>query len=88
MINLDTQLTWVMEAVVKELRRAYKLYPDWPADPVTAAAIVVEEAGELIQSALDVHWHGLTGEDANMIDEAIQTAAMAVRFVMEHTKNG
>ena len=76
---------YVISAVMHELHQAYKQYPEWPVEPITAAGIVVEEAGELMQSALDVHWHGLKGEEDNMIDEAIQTAAMAIRFVVEHT---
>lgn len=76
---------FAIDAVLFELKNAVRRYPVWPDDPVTASAIVAEEAGELIQAALDVHWHKQAHKEDNMIDEAIQTAAMAIRFIVEYT---
>ena len=66
--------------VLVELKRAERLYPDWPTDEVHAAAIVAEEAGELIQAALQLYYE--TGSTEAMRAEAIQTAAMALRFII------
>jgi hypothetical protein len=70
--------------VMAELCRAEKIYPAWPDDPVLAAAVVGEEAGELLQSANNSRWHG--GDHAAMRTEAIQTAAMAIRFLIHEYK--
>jgi len=70
----------VIKEIITELERAEKIYPAWPNDPVLAAAVVVEEAGELLQAANNARWHHGSHED--MREEAVQTAAMAVRFLL------
>ena len=69
-----------IEKVVEEFDRASKMWPGWPSDPVHAAAVVVEEAGELMQDALDL-CYGKKNE-AHMANEAAQVAASAIRFLM------
>ena len=68
-----------------ELESAKSRYPWWPTDVIHAGAIVAEEAGELTQATLDhVYAHlNHNGKDtvARMRKEAIQTAAMAIRFL-------
>jgi NTP pyrophosphatase (non-canonical NTP hydrolase) len=67
------------EAIKAELARAEEKWPEWPEDPVHAAAVVVEEAGELMRASLRY-----TYEDKHMVemvDEAVQVGAMAVRFI-------
>lgn len=72
----------VMAKVFLELVNAVSLHPSWPTDPVHAAAIVAEESGELVQASLQsVYEPHKSGLD-NARQEAIQTAAMAVRFVI------
>lgn len=73
--------------IKQELSRAEKIHPVWPDDKIHAAAVVSEESGELIQSALDFTYsHGNLKKrnDAykNMKVEAIQTGAMAIRFLI------
>ena len=66
-------------AILQELYDAKKKFPWWPRDPVHAAAIVAEEAGELVQAALQA-----TYEDGDMTavsKEAVQVGAMAIRFL-------
>lgn len=70
----------VFADVAAEVLRAEKKHPGWPSDAVHAAAIVGEEAGELLQAALQWHYEG--GNLASMRKEAVQTAAMAVRFLI------
>lgn len=81
----------ILAAVRAEIERATARWPGWPDDPVHAAAIVAEEAGELVQASIDFSYSlpdcAITGRNrrrvayANMRTEAIQTAAMAIRFL-------
>ena len=57
--------------IFSEVERAEKLHPDWPTSPIHQAAIVTEEAGELLQASLN----------KAMITEAIHTAATVIRFL-------
>lgn len=68
-----------MVAILEELDRAERLHPRWPTDPVHAAAILAEEAGEVIQAANNLKWHGGRVEDVEK--EAIQTGAMVLRLL-------
>lgn len=69
----------IVESILNELENAKRKWPDWVSDPVHAAAIVSEEAGELMQAALDYSYS--EGATKDMIKEAIQTGAMAIRFL-------
>ena len=72
--------------IKNELKRARKLYPKYPADCIHRAAIIAEEAGELVQAANDHRYPAgnRNGDDAfiRMQIEAVQTAAMCIRFLM------
>lgn len=72
--------TEVVEAILRELEKARRKFPMWPVYSVHAAAIVCEESGELIRAALQHSDEG--GELAACDKEAIQTAAMCVRFLL------
>ena len=77
----------IIGLVMTEIDRAEKLHPVWPTDPVKAAAIPVEEAGELLKAAND---HGeKRASPREMIAEAVHTAASAIRFLknMEEQNN-
>jgi hypothetical protein len=65
--------------ILTELEYACEQHPGWPADPVHQAAIVAEESGELVQAVLQHVYEPHKG--GNPIKEAVQTAAMAVRFM-------
>jgi len=69
----------VLIRVLAELERAEKLHPDWPRNPIHAGAVVAEEAGELIQAALNAAEKKASRH--LMMTEAVQTAAMALRFL-------
>lgn len=56
-----------------------KIHPGFPEDPIHAAAIVAEENGELQQAVLQWVYEG--GRETAVYEEAIQTAAMALRFL-------
>lgn len=70
-----------LAAVKQELESATTKFPTWSTDPLHAVAVVGEEAGELTKAVLQVVYepHKSTIDDVRT--EAIQTAAMAIRFV-------
>jgi len=72
----------IIDTVFDELWRASEAFPDWPEDYVHAAAIVSEEAGELLQAANNLVHEQKPSSVRDMKKEAIQTAAMAVRFII------
>jgi Lar family restriction alleviation protein len=67
--------------VVAEVGRAMNKFPTWPTDPLHAAAVVAEEAGELHKAALQHTYEPHKSSLADVREEAIQTAAMALRFL-------
>lgn len=71
----------VVQVILHELDHAEKKFPGWPNDPVHAAAIVAEEAGELIRASLQFTYE--EGLVTDMYDEAIQVGAMAIRFIQD-----
>mgnify|MGYP001251286183 FL=1 len=73
----------IWQQIGLELQRAKKEHPNWPDHVVAQAAIVSEEAGELLKEALQMKYEktdAATSIEA-MKQEAIQTAAMAIRFL-------
>lgn len=71
--------TEALRLVSAELKRARKLHPIWPTDTIHAAAIVGEEAGELVRAALNHRYASGTLDACDV--EAIQTAATCIRFL-------
>lgn len=65
--------------VDQEVMRASALHPTWPTDPIHAAAIVAEEAGEAVRAALRLTYEGGSAEELRT--ELIQTAATAIRAI-------
>jgi len=75
-----------IELITDELLKAQEKHPNWPTDKIHCAAILGEEAGELLQSSIDYEYAGNSfskrTHHENMIIEAAQTGAMAIRFLM------
>lgn len=75
-----------LELILKELQRAEGIHPLFPPlrpnDPVYACAIINEEAGELTQAVNNFVMEG-KGSMNDIRKEAVQTGAMALRFLME-----
>jgi len=63
-----------------EFARAIMIHPDWPDDVIHQVAIMIEEAGETMQAALNYKYHG--GEKEKIKEELIQTAAMCLRCLV------
>lgn len=68
--------------VVAELHRAVAKFPEWPIDPLHAAAIVGEEAGEFTRAVLQCMYEPDKAEPDDVRTEACQTAAMCIRFLL------
>ncbi|MBK8225272.1 MAG: hypothetical protein IPK73_30025 [Candidatus Obscuribacter sp.] len=71
-----------IEDVQAELKRAATKFPTWPTDPIHALAVLGEEYGELTKAILQHTYepHKSTLDDVR--NEAVQTAAMAIRLLM------
>ena len=71
----------IIASILAELERAEAKFPKWPTDWIHAAAIVAEEAGELTRASLKLTYEDRTLSFHDLETEAIQTAAMAIRFL-------
>ena len=67
--------------VVTELERATRKFPTWPDDPLHALAVLGEEFGELTKEVVQLTYEPEKTTPEALRKEAIQTAAMALRFV-------
>ena len=74
-------IDWIDE-VCTELDRATEKFPTWPSDPFHALAVLGEEYGELNQAVLQFTYEPGKATMADIKAEAVQTAAMAARFLM------
>ena len=72
----------VIDLVVDEVEKATEKFPTWPTDPIHAFAVLGEEHGELNKAILQAVYEPDKSTPKNVKDEAIQTAAMAIRFLM------
>ncbi|MEJ1438485.1 MAG: hypothetical protein RPU61_14450 [Candidatus Sedimenticola sp. (ex Thyasira tokunagai)] len=68
--------------VMEELDRATTKFPTWPTDPLHALAVLGEEYGELNKAMLQLTYEPHKTNAADVREEAIQTAAMALRLAM------
>lgn len=72
----------VVTHMLDELFRALLKFPAWPVDPLHAAAIVAEEAGELHKAVLQKVYEPGKSTTADIHAEAVQVGAMAIRFIL------
>ena len=82
--NTMTAAEKVSAEIQAEIDRAVRKFPTWPTDPLHAMAVLGEEYGELNKAVLQLTYEPQkTGSSLQEVrNEAIQTAAMAFRFVM------
>lgn len=71
----------IQDQIFRELHAAKQKFPAWPTDPLHALAILGEEFGELSKTVLQMTYEPHKTSLAEVKNEAIQTAAMAVRFL-------
>lgn len=72
----------VIAEVEAEIARAVVKFPTWPTRIIDAGNVVSEEAGELAKACLQVTYEPHKETLAGVRMEAVQTAAMAIRFLL------
>ena len=72
----------IIKSIEAEVARATRKFPTWPTDPIHAANVVMEEAGELAKAVLEHTYEPHKSSLDDVRAEATETAAMAVRFLM------
>lgn len=70
------------DVVEQELCSATTKFPFWPSDPLHALAVLGEEYGELNQAILQLMYEPEKSSLDHVKEEAVQTAAMAIRLLM------
>lgn len=80
-LRKDADIPEVAADVLAEVTRAIKKFPTWPTDPLHAVAVLGEEFGELTKAVLQSVYEPHNSTPADARAEAIQTAAMALRFL-------
>lgn len=71
----------VIEEVQAEMQRAVAKFPTWPTDPLHAVGVLNEEVGELNRAVLQAVYEPEPDSLRAVREEAIQSAAMALRFL-------
>lgn len=72
----------VLDEVMAEVARATRKFPTWPTDPLHALAVLGEEFGELTKAMVQFTYEPHKTTRMEVREEAIQTAAMALRLAM------
>ena len=72
--------------IFAELARAELKHPGWPEDPFIGLAIITEELGETAQAIIEARYRNAPQE--RVYEEAVQVAAMALRFLFNLQKGG
>ena len=82
-MNEQSRVLGIWIDVWEEVTRAQRIFPWWPEDVAHGAAIVVEEAGEILKDANSIRWtqKGVTPKELRI--ELIQTMAMCMRMLLE-----
>lgn len=85
----DKELEAIVAQILLEVSRAVKKHPQFPEDLIHGAAIVGEEAGELLRACLllkyetdEKNYPAFVEAGAGVYSEAVQTAASAIRFLL------
>lgn len=72
----------IISKVTTEIDHAFRKFPTWPNDPPHALAVLGEEYGELNKAVLQATYEPEKSNPDNVREQAIQTAAMALRFLI------
>jgi hypothetical protein len=82
--QLPLELKRVLMSFAFEFVRASEKHPNWPADQIHAAGIVVEESGEAMRAALIYEYEN--GSLDEIREEVIHTGATAARMLFNLPK--
>jgi len=72
----------IIAEITAEIERATTKFPTWPTRIIDAGNVVSEEAGELAKACLQVTYEKHKETISGVRSEAIQTAAMCIRFLL------
>ena len=75
-----------IELIRAEVTKATTKFPTWPTDPIHAGNVLAEESGELAKAVLQAVYEPHKSSPDDVQAEAIQTGAMAVRFLMSMSR--
>ena len=71
-----------IKLTLAEWEKAVAKFPQWPTDPHHALSVLGEEYGELTKAVLEFTYEPHKGVTmADIREEAVQTAAMALRWI-------
>lgn len=70
-----------LQDVLAEVGRATRKFPTWPTDPLHAIGVLGEEFGELTKAVMQATYEPHKNKPDDVRSEAMQTAAMALRFL-------
>lgn len=76
----------IFNEIGHEVSRAIAKFPTWPTDPIHATGVLVEEVGELQKEVMQMTYEPSKSSHEAVRKEALQSAAMAVRFLMSLDK--
>jgi NTP pyrophosphatase (non-canonical NTP hydrolase) len=76
----------ILDEVLAEVNRATTKFPTWPTDPIHACNVLIEEAGELAKAVNEHTYEPHKTSKDDVKKEALQVAAMALRFLMSFSK--
>lgn len=85
LIATSGEVKGLVSEVLDELAAAEGAWPGWPQDAIHGAAVLAEEAGEVVQAALQLTYRhammteGQRTQREHLREELLQTAAMALR---------
>lgn len=79
-VEASNRVEHAMAAIIDELIYAEKKWPGWPVDPIHAAGVMAEEAGECVRAANRFYYESKSLME--VCKEAAQTGAMAIRMLM------
>ncbi len=71
----------ILNAILIESEKAETKHPEWPIDPVYAAAIIGEEYGEVMKEAVKLVGNEPDADENKLKQELVQTAAMCLRAI-------
>ena len=82
MMDTSVPINKIVLSVLGELESAIEKFPTWPNDPLHALAVLGEEFGELTKGMLQMVYEPHKTNLDEVKKEAIQTAAMAIRLIL------
>lgn len=77
---MDKKFNKIFEKIIDEYEKAKEKFPAWTNDPIHAAGILNEEAGEVMKATLKFTYEDDSLEEIEK--ELYQTGAMVIRSLL------